>query len=69
MLKLKYKNDNNELVEVEIRENRRIEVIDSNDNHYEMRSNKFGGIEVMASDGSISIEPMVSNHIVIKTNK
>ena len=69
MNKLRFKNDNDEWVEVEIRPHHRIEVTDSDGNRYEIRPDKFGGIEVMASDGSISIEPKVSNHIVIKTNR
>ena len=67
MSKLKFKNENNEWVEIEIKPNRRIEVTDNDDNRYEIRPDKFGGIEVMASDGSIAIEPRVSNQIVIKT--
>ena len=69
MNKLRFKNDNDEWVEVEIRPHRRIEVTDSDGNRYKIRPDKFGGIEVMASDGSISIEPRVSNQIVIKTNR
>ena len=67
MSKLRYKNENNEWVEVEILPNRRIEITDKDDNRYEIKPDKFGGIEVMASDGSISIEPHVSNQITIKT--
>lgn len=66
---MRFKNDNDERVEVEIRPHRRIEVTDSDGNWYEIRPAEFGGIEVIASDGSISIEPKVSNHIVIKTNR
>ena len=41
-------------------------VEDSKGNRYEIKQDKFGGIEIMASD-SLSIEPHVSNHITIKT--
>ena len=67
MSKLRFKNENNELVEIEIRPHRRIEITDSDDNCYEIKPDKFGGIEIVASDGSISIEPHVANHITIKT--
>ena len=69
MNKLRFNNDNDEWVEVEIRPHRRIEITDGDGNLYEIRPDKFGGIEVIASDGSISIEPRVSNQIVIKTNR
>ena len=67
MAKLKFKNDDNELVEMEIKPHRRIEVSDKEGNWYEIRPDKFGGIEVMASDGPIIIEPKVSNQLVLKT--
>jgi hypothetical protein len=67
MSTLRYKNDNNEWVEVEIRPHRRIDITDKDDNRYEIKPDKFGGIEVMASEGSIAIEPHVSNQITIKT--
>jgi hypothetical protein len=67
MSTLKYKNDNNESVEIEIRPHRRIEITDNDDNRYEIRLDKFGGIEVQAADGRIAIEPHVSNEITIKT--
>ena len=69
MSTLKFKNDKNEWVEIEIRPNRRIEITDNDDNRYEIRADRFGGIEIMASDGSVSIEPRVSNQVVIKTIK
>lgn len=67
MAKLRYKNENNELVEIEIRPYRRIEITDNDDNHYEIKPDKFGGIEIISSDGSIAIEPRVSNQLIIKT--
>lgn len=42
---------------------------DSEGNRYEIRQDKFGGIEVIVEDGSCSIEPHVSNHITIKTQR
>lgn len=69
MAKLRFRNDNDEWTEIEIRPHRRIEVTDSDDNRYEIKPDKFGGIEIVASDGSVSIEPRVSNQIVIKTNR
>lgn len=67
MCTLKYKNDNNEWVEIEIRPHRHIEITDNDDNRYEIRPDKFGCIEVQAADGRIAIEPHVSNDITIKT--
>lgn len=67
MSKLRFKNEQNEWVEVEIRPHHRIEVIDDDDNRYEIKPDKFGGIEVQAADGRIVIEPHVSNEITIKT--
>ncbi len=42
-------------------------VYDSNDNRYCISLNKFDGIAVRAEDGRLSIEPQVSNDIIIKT--
>ena len=67
MSKLKFKNESNEWVEIEIRPNRRIEITDNDDNRYEIRPDKFGGLNIMTADGSLSIEPHVSNDITIKT--
>ena len=67
MSKLKYKNENDEWVEIEIRPHRRIEITDNDDNRYEICPDKFGGLNIMAADGSLSIEPHVSNDITIKT--
>ena len=36
-------------------------------NDYEMRTDRFGGIDIIANDGKISIEPCMSNNITIKT--
>ena len=68
MGKLKFKNDDGEIVEFEIKPNRRIEITDNDGNKYEIKPYKFGGIEVLASDGSLSIKPSVSNMIVLETN-
>jgi hypothetical protein len=67
MSKLRFKNDSNEWVEIEIRPHRRIEITDNDDNRYEIRPDKFGGLNITASDGSLSIEPHVSNDITIKS--
>ena len=67
MSKLKYKNENDEWVEIEIRPHHRIEITDNDDNRYEIRPDKFGGLNIVAADGSLSIEPHVSNDITIKT--
>lgn len=46
-----------------------ITVIDNEGNYYNIKPDKFGGLEIISIDGSIEIDPCVSNHIVIKTRK
>lgn len=46
---------------------RLIVIKDSEGNSYRIKENKFGGLEIMADDGQLAIEPSVSNLIVIKT--
>ena len=67
MSKLRFKNDSDEWVEIEIRPHRRIEITDNDDNRYEIRPDKFRGLNITAAEGSLSIEPHVSNDITIKT--
>lgn len=42
---------------------------DDKDNRYKLSIDKFGGIDIIALDGSLSIEPHVSNNVTIKTLK
>ena len=44
-------------------------VFDGKGNQYRICLDQFGDLEVYASDGRIIIEPKVSNHIVIKSQK
>lgn len=44
-----------------------IRVYDDNDHEYMIESDKFGGLDIIANDGSLAIEPYVSNNITIKT--
>ena len=67
MSKLRFKNEQREWVEIEIRPNHRIEITDNDDNRYEIHPDKFGGLNIMAAEGSLSIEPHMSNDITIKT--
>ena len=69
MGKLRFRNENREWVEIEIPEFQRIEVTDNDGNRYEIRPDKFGGIEIIANDGSISVNPIVSNQIIVKTKR
>lgn len=46
---------------------RKVLVTDAHGCRYRITENKFGGLEVMALDGGIAIEPNVSNLITIKT--
>ena len=55
--------------ENDIIEGNRFYVYDGEGCQYIISLNKFGELEIQASDGSVSILPRVSNEIVIKTNK
>lgn len=69
MGKLRFRNENREWVEMEIPEHQRIEVTDKDDNRYEIRPDKFGGIEILANDGSITVNPIMSNQIIVETKQ
>lgn len=69
MGKLRFRNENREWVEMEIPKHQRIEVTDNDDNRYEIRPDKFGGIEILASDGSISVNPRMANQIIVETRQ
>ena len=69
MGKLRFRNENCEWVEMEIPEHQRIEVTDNDGNRYEIKPDKFGGIEIIANDGSISVNPRMSNQIIIETRQ
>ena len=66
MTKVKYNHEDQE-TEVTLNKYQRVYVYDNNGNEYAIKANKFGGIEICANDGKISVEPSVSNLIVIKT--
>lgn len=66
MTKLKYKYEDQE-TKVTLENYQRLYVYDDNGNEYAIKADKFGGIEICANDGKISIEPSVSNVITIKT--
>ena len=66
MTKLKYKHEDQE-TKVTLEKYQRLYVYDNNGNEYAIKADKFGGIEICANDGKISIEPSVSNVITIKT--
>ena len=66
MTKVKYKQEDQE-TEVTLLEYQRLYVYDDNGNEYAIKADKFGGIEICANDGKISVEPSVSNLIIIKT--
>lgn len=67
MAKLRFRDENREWVEMDIPEHQRIEVTDNDGNRYEIRPDKFGGIEILANDGTISVRPRVSNQITVET--
>jgi hypothetical protein len=64
-MKFEYKDKNYKTVKVE--ETTRITLQDGDGNRYRVTQNRFGGIEIMAEDGKLSIEPNVSNVVVLKT--
>ena len=66
MTKLKYKHEDQE-TKVTLENYQRLYVYDDNGNEYAIKADKFGGIEICANDGKISVEPSVSNVITIKT--
>lgn len=66
MTKLKYKYEDQE-TKVTLENYQRLYVYDDNGNEYAIKADKFGGIEICANDGKISVEPSVSNVITIKT--
>ena len=65
-MEIKYKKDRKEEIVV-LPNNACIDITDEQGNVYEIRINKFGGIDIIATDGTIIIEPCVSNNITIKT--
>ena len=66
MTKLKYKHEDQE-TKVTLENYQKLYVYDNNGNEYAIKADKFGGIEICANDGKISVEPSVSNVITIKT--
>ena len=66
MTKIKYKHEDQE-TEVTLSKYKSLYVYDDNGNEYAIKANKFGGIEICANDGKISVEPSVSNLIFVKT--
>ena len=66
MKKIKYKHEDQE-TEVMLSKYKSLYVYDDNGNEYAIKANKFGGIEICANDGKISVEPSVSNLIFVKT--
>ncbi len=66
MTKVKYNHEDQE-IEVTLAKYQRLYVYDDDGNEYAIKANKFGGIEICANDGKISVEPKVSNLIIIKS--
>lgn len=69
MGKLRFRDGNREWQEMEIPPNQRVEITDDDGNRYEIRTDKFGGIEILANDGSISVNPRMSNQIIVETRR
>ena len=64
-----FRNENREWQEMEIQPHQRIEITDNDGNRYEIRPDKFGGIEILASDGSILVNPRMANQIIVETRQ
>ena len=47
----------------------KIVIHDKDGNRYRIVEDKLGGLEIMAEDGRLVIEPNVSNVIIIKTKE
>lgn len=58
---------NKDYQEVQLEEVRTIIITDSKGMRYRIKEDTFGGLELMAEDGRMSIEPNVSNLVTIKT--
>ena len=66
---LRFRDKNMEWQEMEIPPHQRIEITDNDGNRYEIRPDKFGGIEILANDGSISVNPRMSNQVIVETRQ
>ena len=56
-----------EFKEINIEKALRIEVEDSRGKRYRIREDMEGGIEILAEDGKLIVEPHMANVIIIKT--
>ena len=52
---------------IEVDEVSRVILQDKDGNRYRVIADKFGGLEIMAEDGTLSIEPHMANVIIVKT--
>lgn len=52
---------------VEVNESSRIVLQDKDGNRYRVIADKFGGLEIMAEDGKMTVEPHMANVIIVKT--
>lgn len=46
---------------------KRIIIEDNDGNRYRIKPDKFGGIEIMAEDGKMTVNPHMANVIIVKT--
>lgn len=46
---------------------KRIVIEDNDGNRYRVIADKFGGLEIMAEDGKMTVEPHMANVIIVKT--
>lgn len=64
---MKFEYKDKEYKEIEIEKALRVEIEDRDGNRYRIVENVSGGIEIMAEDGKMAVEPHMANVIIIKT--
>lgn len=52
---------------VEVDDASRVILQDKDGNRYRVIADKFGGLEIMAEDGKMTVEPHMANVIIVKT--
>lgn len=64
-MNLEYKEKNCKTIEVD--EVSKIVIHDKDGNRYRIVEDTFGGLEIMAEDGKLVVEPYMANVIILKT--
>lgn len=64
-MNLEYKEKNCKTIEVD--EVSKIVIHDKDGNRYRIVEDTFGGLEILAEDGKLVVEPYMANVIILKT--